>query len=158
MFNINQSCGYLCGCLNSGLSLLLLAVVKQYQEYVEPDSNSTTRLTTSATDEDGEKTSELPPLGENVLTNNLGIPIVVAITKVLISSYQSMMMLPDDKIWLKVVLRGGNSRFKWFDMSLIASSCGSDWIVYVLLLDMYFICFYESIERCNLNIRERHGL
>lgn len=79
---------------------------------MEPDSNSTTRLTTSATDEDGEKTSELPPLGENVLTNNLGIPIVVAITKVLIASYQSMMMLPDDKIWLKVVLRGGNSRFK----------------------------------------------
>ena len=54
-------------------------VVKQFQEYTEPGSG-----------EDGapqrrseEEESVLLPLGENTLTNNLGIPMVVVCTKVL---------------------------------------------------------------------------
>lgn len=53
-------------------------VVKQFQEYTEPGSG-----------EDGtpqrrseEEESVLLPLGDNTLTHNLGIPVVVVCTKV----------------------------------------------------------------------------
>lgn len=59
-------------------ALFSFAVVKQFQEYTEPGSG-----------EDGtpqrrsdEEESILLPLGNNILTHNLGIPVVVVCTKV----------------------------------------------------------------------------
>lgn len=56
----------------------MCVVVKQFQEYTEPGSG-----------EDGtpqrrseEEESVLLPLGDNTLTHNLGIPMVVVCTKV----------------------------------------------------------------------------
>lgn len=57
---------------------IIVVVVKQFQEYTEPGSG-----------EDGtpqrrseEEESVLLPLGDNTLTHNLGIPVVVVCTKV----------------------------------------------------------------------------
>jgi dynein light intermediate chain 1 len=65
------------------------SLVRQFQEYVEPEegqtSSSTSRrggpnpLHPTASNTDEEKV--LLPLGETTLTNNLGIPIVVVVTK-----------------------------------------------------------------------------
>ena len=56
--------------------------MKHFQEYQEPDESNTT--TGSArkpvTSPDGE--GVLLPLGETTLTQNMGVPIVVVITKV----------------------------------------------------------------------------
>lgn len=61
----------------------MCAVVKQFQEYTEP-----------GTGEDGapqrrseEEESVLLPLGDNTLTHNLGIPVVVVCTKVHITLF-----------------------------------------------------------------------
>lgn len=61
----------------------MLAVVKQFQSYVEPDSNSSSRLTApSGAGGTDESDANILPLGENVLITNLGIPVIVVITKV----------------------------------------------------------------------------
>lgn len=71
--------GKLIACL-----FLYFAVVKQFQEYVEPDSTSSSRLTAPSAGTPGSTDESEPilPLGENVLINNLGIPIIIVITKV----------------------------------------------------------------------------
>ena len=55
-------------------------VLKEFQEYKDFDASeedSKTKKRLSANQRD-----ELFPLGENVLVNNIGIPIVVVVTKV----------------------------------------------------------------------------
>lgn len=57
---------------------LFFAVVRQFQEYVEPDESTEDRRRSGIKDED----KVLLPLDENVLTDNLGLPMVVVVTKV----------------------------------------------------------------------------
>ena len=52
--------------------------MRQFQEYVEPDESTEDRRRSGIKDED----KVLLPLDENVLTDNLGIPVVVVVTKV----------------------------------------------------------------------------
>ena len=75
--------------LHNNLSLLkqfwyiflhLLTVIKHYQDYVEPDSASSSRLTAPSAGEESD--ANIIPLGENVLINNLGVPIILVLTKV----------------------------------------------------------------------------
>lgn len=53
-------------------------VVKQFQEYTEPGSGEDGTPQRRSEDEE----SVLLPLGENTLTHNLGVPVVVVCTKV----------------------------------------------------------------------------
>lgn len=53
-------------------------MVRQFQEYVEPDESSQRRQNPASRSDD----EVLLPLGETTLTHNLGIPIVVVVTKV----------------------------------------------------------------------------
>ena len=70
--------------------LLYIAVVRQFQEYQEPeegeDVKSPRRTTSNPTNIAGSAASEedkvLLPLGETTLTHNLGIPLLVVVTKV----------------------------------------------------------------------------
>lgn len=66
--------GYLCSLL-FGFSPV---VVRQFQEYVEPDEPIEDRRRSGIKDED----RVLLPLDENVLTDNLGLPMIVVVTKV----------------------------------------------------------------------------
>lgn len=52
-------------------------IVRQFQEYMEPDESTEDRRRSGIKDED----KVLLPLDENVLTDNLGIPVVVVVTK-----------------------------------------------------------------------------
>jgi len=52
--------------------------VRQFQEYAEPDELTEDRRRSGIKDED----KVLLPLDEYVLTDNLGIPVVVVVTKV----------------------------------------------------------------------------
>ena len=52
--------------------------MRQFQEYVEPDESTEDKRRSGIKDED----KVLLPLDENVLTDNLGIPVVVVVTKV----------------------------------------------------------------------------
>ena len=52
--------------------------MRQFQEYAEPDESTEDRRRSGIKDED----RVLLPLDENVLTDNLGIPVVVVVTKV----------------------------------------------------------------------------
>ncbi|XP_067935323.1 cytoplasmic dynein 1 light intermediate chain 2-like [Watersipora subatra] len=54
-------------------------IIKHYQDYVEPDSLSSSRLTAPSSGEDSDPS--VLPLGENVLINNLGVPVIVVLTK-----------------------------------------------------------------------------
>lgn len=68
------------------LSPLHSTVVQQFQEYVEPEEGEepkSPRRTTAPGTVGGEDEKVLLPLGETTLTHNLGIPIVVVITKVI---------------------------------------------------------------------------
>ena len=56
----------------------LVAVVRQFQEYVEPDESTEDRRRSGIKDED----KVVLPLDEHVLTDNLGLPVVVVVTKV----------------------------------------------------------------------------
>lgn len=58
--------------------LLLISVVRQFQEYVEPDEANEDRRRSGIKDED----RVLLPLDENILSDNLGLPMVVVVTKV----------------------------------------------------------------------------
>ena len=71
----------------------LFSVIRFYQEYTEPDENSSASQTSLRRDVNplhprhsstsvSEEDSVVLPLGENILCQNLGIPIVVVITKV----------------------------------------------------------------------------
>lgn len=63
-------------------SLSLLIVIKEFQEYVEPEEGyqgSPQRRGPSSGQEDEHVSL---PLGDNVLTHNLGIPVLVVCTKV----------------------------------------------------------------------------
>ena len=53
-------------------------VVRHFQEYVEPDETVEDRRRSGIKDED----KVLLPLDENVLSDNLGLPMVVVLTKV----------------------------------------------------------------------------
>ena len=72
----------------SGDLVLIFLVVRHFQEYVEPDENSQTvtspprRNAPNPLGSTGDSDHVLLPLDESTLTHNLGIPIVVAITKV----------------------------------------------------------------------------
>ena len=59
-------------------------VVNQFREYKEPDESDEkrpgTHVTTSASSKDEEDV--LLPLDETILSNNLGLPIIVVATKV----------------------------------------------------------------------------
>lgn len=55
-----------------------MIVVRQFQEYVEPDEPNEDRRRSGIKDED----KVLLPLDENVLTDNLGLPMIVVVTKV----------------------------------------------------------------------------
>lgn len=66
--------------------LCFVVVVKIFQEYVEPEGGyqgSPQRRGPSGQDEE----NIALPLGENVLTHNLGIPVVVVCTKVSLKSH-----------------------------------------------------------------------
>ena len=56
----------------------MFAVVKQFQEYTEPGSGEDGTPQRRSEEEEG----VLLPLGDNTLTHNLGIPVVVVCTKV----------------------------------------------------------------------------
>ena len=60
--------------------------MRQWQEYIEPDDAQSPHQTTPRRPNPlhpaGEDEKVLLPLGENTFTNNLGIPIVVVVTKV----------------------------------------------------------------------------
>lgn len=58
--------------------LFVYVVVKQFQEYTEPGSGEDGTPQRRSEDEE----SVLLPLGDNTLTHNLGIPVVVVCTKV----------------------------------------------------------------------------
>lgn len=60
------------------LFLCVCVVVKQFQEYTEPGSGDDGTPQRRSEDEE----SVLLPLGDNTLTHNLGIPVVVVCTKV----------------------------------------------------------------------------
>ena len=55
-----------------------VAVVRQFQQYEEPGEGQSQPKRKSKSDDD----QVLLPLGENTLTHNLGIPIIVVVTKV----------------------------------------------------------------------------
>lgn len=67
-------------CIKKDISnqIFFLAVVKQFQEYVEPGSGEDGVPQRRSEEEEG----VLLPLGDNTLTHNLGIPVVVVCTKV----------------------------------------------------------------------------
>ncbi|KAJ7337286.1 Cytoplasmic dynein 1 light intermediate chain 1 [Desmophyllum pertusum] len=52
-------------------------IVRQFQEYVEPDESTEDRRRSGIKDED----KVVLPLDEHVLTDNLGLPVVVVVTK-----------------------------------------------------------------------------
>jgi len=54
----------------------LFTVVKRFQEYVEPDESGKKKRHTQANDQ------ALPPIADGVLTENFGVPIIVACCKV----------------------------------------------------------------------------
>lgn len=54
--------------------------MRQFQEYAEPDETTEDRRRSGIKDED----KVLLPLDENVLSDNLGLPMVVVVTKVFI--------------------------------------------------------------------------
>ncbi|XP_030621625.1 cytoplasmic dynein 1 light intermediate chain 2 isoform X1 [Chanos chanos] len=56
-------------------------MVKAFQEYVEPEDTTTASPQRRAPPVGGEDEGVLLPLGENVLTHNLGIPVLVVCTK-----------------------------------------------------------------------------
>lgn len=58
----------------------LSAVVKQFQEYIDPGSN--VEGVSQRRNAEPEEESVVLPLGDNTLTHNLGIPLVVVCTKV----------------------------------------------------------------------------
>lgn len=72
------------------LSYFLQIVLRQFQEYVEPDETSGAasvqmrRVSANPQHASATETVEnvVLPLGENVLTENLGVPMVVVLTKV----------------------------------------------------------------------------
>ncbi len=60
-------------------------MVRHFQEYVEPDDQMPQSMTASMRRVNPTKTEEdkaLLPLGESTLNNNLGVPIIVVVTKV----------------------------------------------------------------------------
>ena len=54
------------------------SVVRQFQEYVETEETTEERRRSGTRDED----KILLPLEENVLSDNLGLPMIVVVTKV----------------------------------------------------------------------------
>ncbi|XP_035680572.1 cytoplasmic dynein 1 light intermediate chain 1-like isoform X2 [Branchiostoma floridae] len=57
-------------------------LVRQYQEYVEPEEGAQSPQRPKAmTPGAGEEETVVLPLGEDVLTHNLGVPVVVVVTK-----------------------------------------------------------------------------
>lgn len=63
-------------------SLALCLVVRAFQEYVEPEEGTPSSPQRRSAPAVGDDESVVLPLGENVFTNNLGIPILVVCTKV----------------------------------------------------------------------------
>lgn len=63
--------------LTNAYFLNICPVVKQFQEYTEPGGEDGTPQRRGEDEE-----SVLLPLGDNTLTHNLGIPVVVVCTKV----------------------------------------------------------------------------
>lgn len=58
------------------------AVVKAFQEYAEPEEATPSSPQRRGPAAGGEDESVLLPLGDNVLTHNLGIPVLIVCTKV----------------------------------------------------------------------------
>ena len=58
--------------------LYFRAVVREFQQYQEPGESAAQPKRKSRGDDD----QALLPLGENTLTHNLGLPLVVVVTKV----------------------------------------------------------------------------
>jgi len=61
---------------------LLSAVVKAFQEYVEPEEATPSSPQRRGPAAAGDDESVLLPLGDNILTHNLGIPVLIVCTKV----------------------------------------------------------------------------
>ena len=59
-----------------------LSVVKHFQEYKEPDESSSASAQQRKPLKSPEGEVVLLPLGETTLTHNMGVPIIVVITKV----------------------------------------------------------------------------
>ncbi len=57
-------------------------MVKAFQEYAEPEESTPASPQRRAPAAGGEDESVLLPLGDNVLTHNLGIPVLIVCTKV----------------------------------------------------------------------------
>ena len=58
-------------------------MVRQFQQYEEPGEGQAQSKRKSKSDDE----QVLLPLGENTLTHNLGIPIVVVVTKVSLRAF-----------------------------------------------------------------------
>lgn len=58
-------------------------MVKAFQEYAEPEESTPSSPQRRAPAAGGEDESVLLPLGDNVLTHNLGIPVLIVCTKVI---------------------------------------------------------------------------
>ena len=68
---------YVCVAFSQSLTMFF-TVVRQFQQYEEPGEGQAQSKRKSKSDDE----QVLLPLGENTLTHNLGIPIVVVVTKV----------------------------------------------------------------------------
>ncbi len=62
--------------------LLLISVVRDFQEYTEPDKAEVQPRRSGMSTSISEDDNVLLPLGETTLTHNLGLPIVLVVTKV----------------------------------------------------------------------------
>jgi len=68
-----------------------VSVTRHFQEYVEPgdETSQSWRSTGPASRTSGVDEKVLLPLGEDTLTHNLGVPIIVVITKVCTNGKQT---------------------------------------------------------------------
>lgn len=100
----------LCG-IKGVLSPLRPPVVKGFQEYSEPEAATpgSPQRRTAAGGGGAEDEGVLLPLGENVLTHNLGIPVLIVCTKVSGASPLLSLLTSSRCRVLVVGTDGGNS-------------------------------------------------
>lgn len=79
----------------------MFPVVKAFQEYAEPEDatpSSPQRRAPTA----GEDEAVVLPLGDNTLTHNLGIPVLIVCTKVNNSNFKHLYTVSRDISWFGV--------------------------------------------------------
>ena len=73
-------------CIHLIICLLVFVVVYEYQTYIDPSDSNLRNVSPGGQQIGSSSPSQtgrvLLPLGDNVLTHNLGIPVIVLVTKV----------------------------------------------------------------------------